>query len=212
MPGEPTAGEAEALKTLREAAMATKKQAEDAAAALLAADPRSGPLLLLGTRPPPPWPVSTSRRSRTSCPGLSRSPPRGCPTVSRLSHVRTLRPRHREPDLSRNAAAPTTSVSLRGRLFRSRNSLIPRRACLPRSSVSKAWPSVSPRLALGVVLDKPVSSASPASPAPPPQAVCKIADYKDGALLHERLEELITSSKAKLKELTIVWSAPSYRH
>ena len=27
----------------------------------------------------------------------------------------------------------------------------------------------------------------------------------------ERLEELIESSKAKLKELTIVWSAPSYR-
>ena len=66
-------------------------------------------------------------------------------------------------------------------------------------------------LALGLVLDKPACPVSPAGPASPSQAVCKITDYKDGALLHERLEELITSSKAKLKELTIVWSAPSYR-
>ena len=28
--------------------------------------------------------------------------------------------------------------------------------------------------------------------------------------MHELLAELIASSKAKLKELTIVWSAPSY--
>ena len=37
------------------------------------------------------------------------------------------------------------------------------------------------------------------------------AGHKDGALMHELLEELITSSKAKLEELTIVWNAPSYR-
>ena len=66
-------------------------------------------------------------------------------------------------------------------------------------------------LGLGLVLDKPACPVSPAGPAPPSQAVCKITDYKDGALLHERLEELILSSKAKLKELNIVWSAPSYR-
>ena len=29
--------------------------------------------------------------------------------------------------------------------------------------------------------------------------------------MHELLAELIASSKAKLKELTIVWNAPSYR-
>ena len=42
MPGEQTPGEAEALKRLRATALATKKQADDAAAALLAADPSSG--------------------------------------------------------------------------------------------------------------------------------------------------------------------------
>jgi hypothetical protein len=64
---------------------------------------------------------------------------------------------------------------------------------------------------LGIVLDKPAGPGLPASPASPSQAVCKIADCKDGGLLHELLEELITSSKSKLKELTIVWNAPSYR-
>ena len=66
-------------------------------------------------------------------------------------------------------------------------------------------------LALGIVLNKPAGSGLPAGPASPSQAVCKIADCKDGALLHELLEELIASSKSKLKELTIVWNAPSYR-
>ena len=66
-------------------------------------------------------------------------------------------------------------------------------------------------LALGIVLDKPAGSGSPAGPASPSQAVCKIADYKDGALLHGLLEEFIASSRAKLKELTIVWNVPSYR-
>ena len=66
-------------------------------------------------------------------------------------------------------------------------------------------------LALGLVLDKPACPGSPAGPASPSQAVCKVTDYKDGALMHERLEELTLSSKAKLKELTIFWSAPSYR-
>ena len=61
-------------------------------------------------------------------------------------------------------------------------------------------------LALGIVLDKPACPGTPAGPASPSQAV-----YKDGALMHELLEELITSPKAKLKELTIVWNAPSYR-
>ena len=56
MSGEPTAGEAEVLKTLREAALVTKKQAEDAAAALLAADPTSGPPPPAG--PPPAAPMA----------------------------------------------------------------------------------------------------------------------------------------------------------
>ena len=66
-------------------------------------------------------------------------------------------------------------------------------------------------LALGIVLDKPAGSCLPAGPSFPSQPVCKIADCKDGVLLHELLAELIASSKAKLKELTIVWNAPSYR-
>ena len=69
MPGEPTPGEAAALETLRTNALATKKQADEAAAALLAADPGAAPPLLLpDPRPVYPWPVSTSRRSRDSCP------------------------------------------------------------------------------------------------------------------------------------------------
>ena len=66
-------------------------------------------------------------------------------------------------------------------------------------------------LALGIVLDKHVGSGLSLGPASPSQALCKIADCKDGVLLHELLEELIASSKAKLKELTIVRNAPSYR-
>ena len=58
---------------------------------------------------------------------------------------------------------------------------------------------------------KPDCPASPVGPASPSQAVCKLADCKDGALVLERLDNLLTSSKAKLKDLTIVWSAPSYR-
>ena len=48
--------------------------------------------------------------------------------------------------------------------------------------------------------------------ASPLQSVCKIAECKDGVLLHDLLEELVASSRAngaKLKELTIVWNAPS---
>ena len=66
-------------------------------------------------------------------------------------------------------------------------------------------------LALGIVLDKPDCPASPVGPASPSQAVCKLVDCKDGAFMLERLDELLVSSKAKLKDLTIVWSAPSYR-
>ena len=39
-----------------------------------------------------------------------------------------------------------------------------------------------------------------------------MAGWKDGALMLERLEELIGSSnRMECAKLTIVWSAPSYR-
>lgn len=69
-------------------------------------------------------------------------------------------------------------------------------------------------LILGLVLDKPpdLNTLAPTvGPASPSQSVCKIADYKDGALLLELTEAVTASNKAKLKELTIVWSDPSYR-
>ena len=47
MPGEPTPGDGAALEAVKQKALATKKQADEARAALLAADPSSG-------SPPPP--------------------------------------------------------------------------------------------------------------------------------------------------------------
>ena len=54
MSGEPTPGDAAALEALRQTALATKKSADDAQAALLAADPNSGPPPSGG--PPPTQP------------------------------------------------------------------------------------------------------------------------------------------------------------
>ena len=51
MPGEQTPGETAAVKKPREAAVATKKQADDAQVALLAADPDSAPPPPAGSPP-----------------------------------------------------------------------------------------------------------------------------------------------------------------
>ena len=48
-------------------------------------------------------------------------------------------------------------------------------------------------LTIGIVLDKPAGPVPSAGPASPSQSVCKIADYKDGALLVEQLDALIVS-------------------
>ena len=65
-------------------------------------------------------------------------------------------------------------------------------------------------LALGIIMDNPAAPV-PAGPASPSKLVCKLADSKDGSLLLEQLDTLIAAVKAKLKELTIIWGAPSYR-
>ena len=186
------------------AALATKKQAEDAAAALLAADPTSGPPPPCLELRPPHRPVSTSRRSRASWPELSRSPLEGLRdgitavtrenTTIKASQARLESQRRRVNDVGKSEGK---TVSLAKQLDFTEDLL----ASL--ESIKE--------LALGIVLDKPDCPASPVGPASPSQAVCKIADCKDGAFMLERLDELIVSSKAKLKELTIVWSAPSYR-
>ena len=75
MPGETAPGDEAALEALRATALATKKQADDAQAALLAADLTCGrdplPLLLEhvleGLRPPPLRPVSTLLHWKASC-------------------------------------------------------------------------------------------------------------------------------------------------
>ena len=72
MSGEPTPGETAAPTALRATALATKKQADDAAAALLAADPNADPLPPAG--PPPAVPMAgidlatlESLMSRATC-------------------------------------------------------------------------------------------------------------------------------------------------
>ena len=54
MSGEQTDGNAEALEALRQTALATKKSADEAQAALIAADPTSGPPP--SSAPPPTQP------------------------------------------------------------------------------------------------------------------------------------------------------------
>ena len=203
MSGEQTAGQPADLEALRSAALATQKSAEDAAAALRAADPAS-------ETPPPVQPPSAppsgidlktleslmARAIQASTQGLQD----GITAVTRenttikASQVRLEAQRRRVNDVGKSEGK---TVSLAKQLDFTEDLIA-------------ALDDIK-ELALGIVLDKPDCPASPVGPASPAQAVCKLADCKDGALVLERLDDLLVSSKAKLKDLTIVWSAPSYR-
>jgi hypothetical protein len=204
MSGEQTPGQPD-LAALRSAALATKQQAEDAAAALRAADPDSGPALPASGGPPPSavpgidldaLETLMARAIAKSTEGLRD----GIQAVTRentvikASQARLESQRRRVNDVGKSEGK---TVSLAKQLDFTEDLLA-------------SLESIKD-LALGIVLDKPAGSGLPAGPTSPSQAVCKIADCKDGALLHELLEDLISSSKSKLKELTIVWNAPSYR-
>ena len=203
MAGEQTPRDAAALETLRQTALATKKSADDAQAALIAADPSSGPPPSGG--PPPTQPpgidlvtlealmASAIRKSteglRDGIEAVTREN-----TTIKASQARLESQRRRVNDVGKSEGK---TVSLAKQLDFTEDLIA-------------ALDGIK-ELALGIVLDKPDCPASPVGPASPSQAVCKITDCKDGALMLERLDELLVSTKAKLKELTIVWSAPSYR-
>ena len=203
MSGEQTEGQPADLAALRAAALATQKQAEDAAAALIAADPTSGPPPAAVAQPAPPPGIDLAtletlmtRAIQTSTQGLRD----GIMAVTRenttikASQVRLEAQRRRVNDVGKSEGK---TVSLAKQLDFTEDLI---------ASLDDIK-----ELALGIVLDKPDCPASPVGPASPSQAVCKLADCKDGAFMLERLDELLVSSKAKLKDLTIVWSAPSYR-
>ena len=206
MASEQTTEQPADLAALRSAALTTKKQAEDAAAALFAADPTARPPPPASAGPPPhpsaaridlqaletlmSRAIAKSTESlRDGIQAVTREN-----TVIKASQARLESQRRRVNDVGKSEGK---TVSLAKQLDFTEDLLA-------------ALESIKD-LALGIVLDKPAGSGLPVGPASPSQAVCKIADCKDGGLLHELLEELITSSKSKLKELTIVWNAPSYR-
>ena len=208
MSSEQTPGQPADIAALRATALATKDQADKAAAALLAAGPSSGP-------PPPPAsggtpPPATAGIDLAALETLmSRAIAKSTEslrdgitavtrenTVIKASQARLESQRRRVNDVGKSEGK---TVSLAKQLD------------FMEDLLAQLESMIIKDLALGIVLDKPVGSGSSLGPVPPSQTVCKIADYKDGVLLHELLEELIPSSKAKLKELTIVWNAPSYR-
>ena len=203
MSGEQTPGDAAALEALRQAALATKKQADDAAGCTARCGPhlRTPSFCWTPADPPPGIDLATletlmASAIRKSTEGLRD----GITAVTRenttikASQARLESQRRRVNDVGKSEGK---TVSLAKQLDFTEDLIA-------------ALDGIK-ELALGIVLDKPDCPASPVGPASPSQAVCKITDCKDGALMLERLEELLVSSKAKLKELTIVWSAPSYR-
>lgn len=205
MSSEQTPGDPAELARLRAAALATKKKAEDAAAALLAADPTSAPLPppVSGGPPPPAMGIDLATVERLMAQAIARSTESlrdGISAVTRentaikASQARLESQRRRVNDVGKSEGK---TVSLAKQLDFIEDLLA------QLESIRD--------LALGIVLDKPAGSVLPAGPSSPSQAVCKIADCKDGVLLHELLETLIATARAKLKELTIVWNAPSYR-
>jgi hypothetical protein len=64
---------------------------------------------------------------------------------------------------------------------------------------------------LGLVLDKPAPLCQSAGPISPSSSVCGIKDLPDGLAALNELEAVIAAQRTKLKELIIVWNAPSYR-
>ena len=214
MSGEQTPGEPADLVALRATAMATKKQADDAAAALLAADPSSAPLPAAPGGPPP----------ALSAPGIDLAALESF--MARAIAKSTEGLRDGITAITReNTSIKASQARLESQRRRVDEQLDKSEGKTGKSEVKIVSPAKQldftedllaslesiKDLALGIVLDKPAGFGLPVGPAPPSQAVCKIADYKDGVLLHELLEEIVASSKAKLKGLTIVWNAPSYR-
>ena len=203
MSSEQTDGQPADLEALRAAALATQKSAEEAQAALNAADPAFEPPPSFQPPSAPPSGIDLktleslmARAIQASTQGLQD----GTTAVTRenttikASQARLEAQRRRANDVGKSEGK---TVSLAKQLDFTEDLI--------------AALDAIKELALGIVLDKPDCPASPVGPASPSQAVCKLVDCKDGALVLERLDELLVSSKAKLKDLTIVWSAPSYR-
>ena len=64
---------------------------------------------------------------------------------------------------------------------------------------------------LGLVLDKTAPPPPIAGPLSPSMSVCSIKDLPDGLAALNELEAVIAAQRTKLKELIIIWNAPSYR-
>ena len=64
---------------------------------------------------------------------------------------------------------------------------------------------------LGLVLDKTAPPPPIAGPLSPSMSVCGIKDLPDGLAALNELEAVIAAQRTKLKELIIIWNAPSYR-
>ena len=62
-----------------------------------------------------------------------------------------------------------------------------------------------------LVLDKTAPPPPSVGPLSPSMSVCGIKDLPDGLAALNELEEVIAAQRNKLKELIIVWNAPSYR-
>ena len=205
MAGEQTPEqEAAALQVLRDKALASREAAEQAQAALVAADPTSA------TAEPPAAPVaptgeiitqssleamlakaieSTTSGLKDSIVAVTREN-----TAIKATQIRLEAQRLRVCDIGKTEGK---TVSLAKQLEFTEDTI----DTLENLKV----------LALGIVLDNPAAPVPPAGPTSPSKLVCKLADSKDGSLLLNQLDTLIASVKAKLKELTIIWGAPSYR-
>ena len=196
--------EAAAMKILRDNALASKEAAAVAAAALLAADPTNEfhnlPSDPVAAPPPPSFTQasletmlakaieSTTSGLKDSIVAVTREN-----TAIKAAQIRLEAQRLRVSDIGKTEGK---TVSLAKQLEFTEDTI--------------AMLEDTKALALGIIMDNPAAPV-PAGPASPSKLVCKLADSKDGSLLLEQLDTLIATVKAKLKELTIIWGAPSYR-
>ena len=206
MPGEQTVEAEAAILILREKALASKVEAEAAQAALLAADPNNS------FHEPEPAPGA----------GRGHGPPITQASLELMlaKAVESSTSMFKDSILAvtrENSAIKASQIRLEAQRTRMNNlgktegKTVSLAKQLDFTEDTIAALDDMKALALGIILDKPVGPVPPAGPASPSQSVCKLADCRDGSLLLEQLDALNLSVKAKLKELTIVWGAPSYR-
>ena len=170
MPGEQTPGDEAALEALRATALATKKQADEAAAALLAADPSSGTPLPASGGPPPADPppgidLATLQRLMSEVVKKSTEGLRdGITAITRentsikASQARLESQRRRVNDVGKSEGK---TVSLAKQLDFTEDLLA-------------SLESIKD-LALGIVLDKPAGLGLPAGPASPRRLSAKLS-------------------------------------